>query len=180
MSLVADQVSERIIFRSPHPVITPRMDELRQRPFADRRLVYIEGRTLDQSRWYSRKACANRRRANIWRFLLVAAEVAAVSLAVGRVSGAWDVDLAGLLAAVIGAGTAWVAVKQFSPLASAYSVATKELALQATKLGAVSEEHWPLVAADAEEAISREHTTWIASRTGRATYRPGGHGDQSA
>ncbi|WP_425860720.1 DUF4231 domain-containing protein [Arthrobacter sp. TWP1-1] len=171
MSSVADQVSDRIVFESAHAVITPRMDELRQSSFEDRRVVYVEGRTLDQHRWYSRKARENRHRANIWRFLLIVAEVAAVSLAIGQVFGAWDVDLAGLLAAVIGAGTAWVAVKQFSPLASAYSVATKELALQEVKLRTVSEELWPLMAADAEEAISREHTTWVASRTGRATSR---------
>lgn len=171
MSLVADQVSDRIVFESPHTVITPRMDELRQSSFVDRREAYVKGRTLDQHRWYSRKARENRRRANIWRFFLIVAEVAAVSLAAGQVLGAWDVDLTGLLAASIAAGTAWVAVKQFSPLASAYSVAAKELALQEAKLRTVAEDRWTLVAADAEEAISREHTTWIASRTGRATSR---------
>ena len=73
----------------------------------------------------------------------------------------------GILAAFIAAGTAWVAVKQFSPLASAYSVATKELAVQASKLEMVAEPEWSLFVADAEEAISREHTTWLASRTGK-------------
>ena len=67
---------------------------------------------------------------------------------------------------MITAGTAWVAVKQFSPLASAYAVATKELGIQASRLLTVDEKDWPLLAADAEEAISREHTTWLASRIG--------------
>lgn len=88
-------------------------------------------------------------------------------LASGRVFGKWDIDSAGLLAVTISAGTAWASVKQYSPLASAYSITTKELGIQASKLKTVREADWALVAADAEEAISREHTTWLASRTGR-------------
>ncbi|WP_193086621.1 DUF4231 domain-containing protein [Brevibacterium aurantiacum] len=169
---VIDQVSDRIVFESSHAVVTPQMDQLRQLSFVDRQRAYVEGRTLDQHRWYARKARTNRRFANGWRFVLIVAEVAAVTLAVGQVLGAWSIDLAGLLAAIIGAGAAWVAVKQFTPLASAYSVATKELALQEGKLRTVSEERWSYVVADAEEAISREHTTWAASRTGRAAVVP--------
>ncbi|GAA5229894.1 DUF4231 domain-containing protein [Arthrobacter cryoconiti] len=173
MSAVADQVAERIIFDEEQPVLTEPMDALRARPFEERRAAYIQFRTQDQQQWYSRKARANRRQAAAWRFILILAEVIAVVLAAGRVFGGWSVDFAGLLAALIAACTAWVAVKQFSPLASAYSVATKELSLQSFRLSDVAEDDWPLVAADAEEAISREHTTWLASRTGSATIRPG-------
>jgi hypothetical protein len=98
---------------------------------------------------------------------LIAAEISALILAALRVFGGWDVDLAGFMGALIAAGSAWIAVKQYSTLGSAYSVAAKELAIQADKLRTVSEDEWPLVAADAEEAISREHTMWLASRTGK-------------
>lgn len=81
--------------------------------------------------------------------------------------GIGGVDFPGLMAAFIMAGAAWAAVKQFSPLAAAYSMASMELAIQADKLKSVPENDWPLVAADAEEAISREHTMWLASRTGK-------------
>lgn len=84
-----------------------------------------------------------------------------------RVFGGWDVDLAGLMGALIAAGAAWLAVKQFAPLASAYSIAARELALQADRLRHVTESDWSGTVADAEEAISREHTLWLASRTGR-------------
>lgn len=172
MSAVAEQVAERIIFDEGQPVLTESMDALRVKPFKERRAAYIESRTQDQRQWYARKARTNRHHATAWRVILIVAEVIAVVLAAGRVFGGWSVDFAGLLAALIAACTAWVAVKQFSPLASAYSVATKELGVQSSKLAAVEEDDWPLVAADAEEAISREHTTWLASRTGRAALRP--------
>lgn len=171
---VVDQVSDRVIFESSHAAVTPRMEQIRELSFLERRKAYIEGRTAEQKRWYARKARLNRRAGNLWRLFLIVAEIAAVSLAVGQLVGTWAIDMAGLMAAIIGAGVAWVAVKQFSPLASAYSVATKELALQETKLQTVTEDHWTLVAADAEEAISREHTTWVASRIGRPAARSSG------
>ncbi len=173
MSAIADKVAERIVFDEGQPVLTEQMDALRAGPFEERRAAYIESRTRDQQAWYARKARANRRHATAWRAILIVAEVIAVVLAAGSVFGGWSVDFAGLLAALIAACTAWVAVKQFSPLASAYSVATKELGIQSSRLAAVEEDDWQLVAADAEEAISREHTTWMASRTGRAAIPPG-------
>lgn len=170
MSDVADQVSEDVVFDADNPAITPAMDELRKSSFEDRRAAYIQSRTMEQKSWYATKARANQRQARTWRVLLIVAEVIAVVLAAGRAFGGWNVDLAGLLAALIAAATAWVAVKQFSPLASAYSIATKELSVQASRLTSVQEDDWVIVAGDAEEAISREHTTWLASRTGKASY----------
>lgn len=169
ISNVADQVAERIIFDSEQPAVTSTMDELRSRPFEVRRDTYLNCRTLDQQRWYADKARFNRHRANTWRVILLVAELVASVFAAGRVFGGWSIDFAGLLAALIAGGTAWVAVKQFSPLASAYAIAAKELGIQKLKLSSVEETEWQLVAADAEEAISREHTSWLASRTGRTS-----------
>lgn len=171
MESVVDEVADRLILAPSHPLITPQMDQLRQGSFSDRRATYVSGRTLEQQSWYAKKAQFNRRNANTWRLLLIVAELIAILLAIARIFEGWHVDLAGVLAATIAAGAAWVAVKQFTPLASAYTVAANELAVQADRLPSVTEERWPLVVADAEEAISREHTTWLASRTGRSAQR---------
>ncbi|WP_019748574.1 DUF4231 domain-containing protein [Rhodococcus erythropolis] len=171
MTEITREIDDVVVFDAADRVITEQMDRLRNAPFVDRRAAYIEGRTLAQKVWYAQKARYNRSRARLWRLFLILAEVAAVVLAFGRVFGQWHMDVAGLFASCIAAGAAWVAVKQFSPLASAYAVATKELGIQASKLRSVDEDRWPLVAADAEEAISREHTTWLASRTGRVSNR---------
>ena len=167
ISSIASQVSDNIIFDELDPVITDCMDILRSLEFPLRRSAYVKGRTLEQKQWYASKARTNRRKARLSSAFLALFEFIAVILAAGRTFGGWNIDLAGFLASLITAGTAWVAVKQFSPLASAYAVATKELGIQASKLLTVEEKEWPLLAADAEEAISREHTTWLASRIGR-------------
>ena len=61
-------------------------------------------------------------------------EVVSLLLAAVRVFGGWEVDLAGLCAAVVACGAAWIALKQFTSLASAYSTTATELALQTTRL----------------------------------------------
>lgn len=164
---IAKESSERITITTPGTLVTSGMQALREAAFDERREAYVKGRTEDQQKWYAKKAEANRKHATGWRVALVSAEVVALVLASLRVFGGWGVDLAGLMAALITAGAAWVAVKQFSPLAAAYSMAAMELAIQADKLKSVPENDWLLVAADAEEAISREHTMWLASRTGK-------------
>lgn len=173
ISRITQEINDVVVFEESDVVITHRMDELRSAPFTERRSAYVDGRTIDQKGWYAKKARHNMRQAQGWRLALTAAEIIAVMLAIGKLFGNWQIDAAGLFAAIIGAGAAWVAVKQFAPLASAYSVATNELGIQAGRLRSVEADRWPVAAADAEEAISREHTTWLASRTGRPAHGPG-------
>lgn len=169
MDEVSEGVAAHVVFSSQSFTCTDKMMEVRSAPYLERRTAYVAGRTQEQHTWYANKAKLNRRHATGWRVILVLAELLALVLAALRVFGGWDADLAGLMGALIAAGGAWVAVKQFVPLASAYSVAAKELAIQTEKLKGTAEQDWALVAADAEEAISREHTTWLASRTGRSS-----------
>lgn len=164
---VSREARDRVTVRPGHAVATSAMDNLRASSFDDRRAVYLNGRTRKQHKWYADKAEVNKRNATAWRLILISGEVISLGLAAARIFGDWDVDLAGLCAAVVASGTAWTAVKQFTTLASAYSTTASELALQTARLETVSESDWSLKAADAEEAISREHTLWLASRTGR-------------
>ncbi len=64
-------------------------------------------------------------------------EVVSLLLAAVRVFGGWEVDLAGLCAAVVACGAAWIALKQFTSLASAYSTTATELAVLTTDVGDV-------------------------------------------
>lgn len=168
---VSAEARDRVTIVSANPVVTPKMTELRLSPFLVRKDAYINGRTESQRLWYAKKAIANRRSATIWRIVLIVSEVIAVVLAAMRIFGGWTVDFAGLLGAIIAGGAAWTALKQHIPLASAYSTAAAELALQAARLRDLDEMEWAVTVADAEEAISREHTLWLASRTGKKPVR---------
>nr|WP_275934633.1 SLATT domain-containing protein [Curtobacterium citreum] len=81
--------------------------------------------------------------------------------------GADYLPLAGVVtaAAFIGAGAAWLALKQHTTLESAYSLTAAELQKQDATLTSATKDEWAAALADAEEAISREHTMWLASRS---------------
>jgi SMODS and SLOG-associating 2TM effector domain 1 len=99
---------------------------------------------------------------------------------VGLVTGAakafgWiDVDLLGIFAAAAAVATAWLQAKQHQTLATAYGVTSQELASVASEVEALTDEQkWAHFVGQAEEAISREHTLWRASRGLRIPPRRG-------
>lgn len=168
---VSREARDRVTVGPGGAVTTERMRALRSLPFDERRASYVEGRVVDQHEWYSRKARENRTSATRWRLVLIAGEIAAVVLAIVQALQPLPVAIAGFAATLIGCAGAWVAVKQYSNLASAYSVTATELALLKPQVEAATAEQWADVVDDAEEAISREHTLWLASRTGRSPAR---------
>ncbi|WP_455569946.1 SLATT domain-containing protein [Streptomyces tricolor] len=105
------------------------MNVLRARSFADRKNAYLRDRIEDQQRWYAIKASWNVARARRWRLLLVAVEGLGLAAAVLRLTGTLTFDLAGVLGAVLGAGAAWFAVRQYETLGRAYTFAATELSM---------------------------------------------------
>ncbi|MDQ4502299.1 DUF4231 domain-containing protein [Sinomonas sp. ASV322] len=162
--LLLQKGGDKISMSTESPLVTAWMTELRHSDFETRRAAYLEHRTRDQRNWYARKARQDKRKADAWRTALVAAEIIAVTASTLRVTKALEVDLAGILGAAIGAGAAWLALKQYAQLSAAYSLASRELSLQEDLLSQVNESEWAHAVSDAEEAISREHTMWLASR----------------
>ncbi|MCP2266858.1 DUF4231 domain-containing protein [Promicromonospora thailandica] len=145
-------------------VLTDSMLDLRRSPFSERRDAYLEQRTEEQRAWYWSNARKNEVRATAWRYALLLGELLAIVAAALSLGRDEPFDFAGIVAAFVAGGAAWLAIKQHSQLTSAYRVAAGELAIQADVLRGVSAEDWPQAVADAEEAISREHTMWLATR----------------
>ena len=93
-------------------------------------------------------------------------EVAGATAAILTAAGWLEVDLLGLAGALVAAGVSWLQTKQHNNLAESYSVAAQELAAIKAQIGSkTTEGDWARFVNDAEEAISREHTLWKASRT---------------
>ncbi|MFI9006031.1 DUF4231 domain-containing protein [Actinosynnema sp. NPDC053489] len=152
------------------PTVSHAMRGLRAADLATRRLVYITDRITDQQTWYSRKADFNDRRARQAQGLLYVFAGSGIAAAFTRAFGVIDFDLAGVAAALIAGGAAWSGTKQYSTLGRAYAYAATELTIVKDRLRLVEDEvTWAAEVADAEEAISREHTMWRASRTSATT-----------
>ena len=147
------------------PQITPEMAELRQRPLAERRETYRRARIAEQAEWYRAKAAANRAAGRRWLALAVAANAVGLAGAIGRFVDLYDADVLGVAAAVAGAAIAWSQLRQHRNLATAYALAAQELGVVGDRLrDPTTEEDWVEAVADAEAAISREHTMWLARR----------------
>jgi hypothetical protein len=145
--------------------ITDVMISLRAQDFARRRDLYLQGRIEDQRGWYSRKAVWNKHRANLWIVVSLVAEVAGLVLGAAKAFGHLHLDLLSVCAAIAATVTAWAQAKQHQNLATAYGVTAQELAAVASELrGLTDESNWARFVGQAEEAISREHTLWRASR----------------
>lgn len=151
--------------------VTSQMRELRAKGFEERKAAYLEGRIKNQQNWYAEKANDCNEKSCWWKVVLVTGEVLALvwSIACAMNPGLWNAT--GLLTTVIGCGSAWVSLKQFDNLKTAYAAASHELTHIAAKLEVADDANWALVVDDAEEAISREHTLWLASRSGVTSVR---------
>jgi hypothetical protein len=146
--------------------IGPALRRVRSLPLEERRALYRNGRIDAQHAWYRGKARWNERRATQWSLVLTGLEALGLGGAVLKAMGTFGFDLLGLASALVGAGAAWVQTKQHQNLASAYQVASQELAVIGAHGDWASEEPaWAHFVDQAEEAISREHTTWRASHT---------------
>lgn len=147
------------------PQLTDEMRNVRSQPFESRRDEYREGRIASQQAWYSEKADWNNRRAVAWRVIVLVVELGGLLLGLLKVAGAVDVDLLGFAAALATALGAWLQAKQHEELGRAYAIASQELgAIRSLIAKPESEEQWAAFVDEAEEAVSREHTLWRASR----------------
>lgn len=141
------------------------MSDQRRASWEDRKKVYLAERLHQQKTWYADKAKYNKRRSTQWRTALVALEFLGVITSLVAAFQSWLPLLAPVLAAMVGAGVAWMETKQHDFNSRAYAAAVFDLAQAETKLEvAESEQEWAMEVSNSEDAISREHTLWLASR----------------
>ncbi len=151
-----------------HELITPAMRALRGKPFAVRQEVYVRDRVREQRDWYHRRAAQARRALARWQALTAVGTVAALAFAAAK-AYEWgsSMDLAGLASSVAAAGVAWSELRQYHPLIAAHATVAQELSTMAVTLDATAaESRWAAGVASAEEAISPEHTAWLARHNG--------------
>lgn len=148
------------------PAISDWMIDQRGSVLCDRRKSYLSARITDQKNWYSSKAALSKSRSKQWRGVLVLFEITG---AIASLIAALSENMAALspaLAAVIVAIVAWTETKQYDFNARAYSAAVSDLVNAEEKLLLADDESsWAKEVDDAEEAISREHVVWWATRS---------------
>jgi hypothetical protein len=145
--------------------ITDTMRRMREEPLAVRRAVYEMGRIEDQRLWYVGRARRHNRSARFWSLVVFVATAAGLFLSFPKAFGRLGVDSLGLASAIAASVTAWTQLKQYRPLCTAYVLTAQELALVRSHVRSIEDEDaWAQAISQAEEAISREHTMWLARR----------------
>lgn len=145
--------------------ITDSMSDIRKDKIKDRVAYYKKRRVDDQITWYRNKSRFNEKRASAWGYSVLIFELIALVAAILRFGGITDFDFSGIIAAAAAAALSWIQSKQFETLSQSYSVTSHELARVTSTLTNVrTEAEWSNLVEQSEEAISREHTLWVASR----------------
>jgi uncharacterized membrane protein YhaH (DUF805 family) len=146
--------------------VTTWMSGLRGSPVGVRRDAYLSQRVEEQRAWYANKASENLRNQRWWFIgFLVAQVLACLTVIAEALEPTMTIRLAGLFAALSAALLAWMQIKRYHELAQAYGLAAQELAMIRSRgAHAMTEDELARFVADAETAISREHTGWIARR----------------
>ena len=144
--------------------VTAEMRRLRSLPLEERIATYKKGRIEDQRAWYADKAEWNRKRADWYQAGLVVIELAAFGTALVTALLGLSISFYSLLAALAIAGVGWLQIRQHRSTADSYALASHELgAINSTFDSVDGEDAWEDFVDQAEGAISREHTLWLAS-----------------
>lgn len=142
------------------------LSALRGAPLEKRKEAYLRHRLNDQMNWYASKSKKSKKKAGNWRGLLLALEIAGGVTGLLKAVGVADIPIDAVLATGMGAIGAWLEAQQHDQVGTAYAVAVADLSDARVRLEMASDEDsWAQAVNDAEDAISREHTRWRASRS---------------
>jgi hypothetical protein len=148
------------------PNISDEMLKVRNLNMEQRKDYYIKHRIEDQKKWYATKAEFNKTKYNFWFIAIIAAQGIALACAIYLIRNPdsnWN--LVGLFTTISACALSWLQLKQHQELKQAYTTAAQELnfILESASL-ITSEVKLSEFVLDSENAISREHTLWLAQK----------------
>lgn len=146
-----------------HEIITKLMWAIRNKSLDERKKFYKEERIKNQLYWYKRKSKENRYLYQIWIFTSLFSIVCAIALIVFPISKTLDLNLEFLFAFFVVIIHFWIQINQFQELKISYEVTANELkSIIEIFPNLETQEDFSQFVLDSENAISREHTLWIA------------------
>jgi hypothetical protein len=137
---------------------------VRRKSVTERANLYLTERIKGQLSWYTENSEENDK--NGPPVLYLAAGTQAVACLVAVILINYEIpDFGGVFATASASALAWMQIRRYEDLAQAYSTAAKELSsIGSAQVAGFSEQQLSRFVLDAENAISREHTLWLAKR----------------
>ncbi len=147
-------------------VVTSRMKDVRKGTVTERKECYLRDRLKHQRDWYSRNASENRRAARFWFLVGLTAQGGALVIALLAIFQPDALNTLGIFTTAATAATAFLQLRRHDELAKSYNLAVRDLdKIRERMENARHENVFRECVTEAEEAISREHKTWVARRT---------------
>lgn len=146
--------------------ITSKMYEVRDYDLSRRKEFYIRNRIDNQIAWYTDKADKNKTRYECWFWAVICMQFFAI-IAIGYLifNPNSDFNLVGIFTTISASFFSWLQLKKYQENKEAYNTAMSELNLIKTEAKYIeSEEHFAKFVLDSENAMSREHTMWLAQK----------------
>ncbi|QJW89105.1 DUF4231 domain-containing protein [Spirosoma taeanense] len=148
------------------PVITQSMINVRSLSLENRKEYYIQNRIEDQKNWYATKAQFNKNRYNSWfTVIIIAQSVSLISIVylINSPNSNWN--FVGFFTTISASAISWLQLKRHQELKQAYTTASQELNLIVSLADEITgENEFSKFVLDSENAVSREHTLWLAQR----------------
>ncbi len=163
---IASKLAKLVPVSVSQAPVSDEMRAVRHQSLDERVSLYLNERIRGQMAWYSSKSDLNVAQGKYWSLAAIATQAGALMLGIVGAANDWSFDFVGVFSAAAASAVAWVAVKQFEVLGRSYAVASNELSSIEARISSQpwDERSWATFVNEAEEAISREHTSWQASR----------------
>lgn len=151
---------------SNYPQITEKMRYVRTLSTKQRKEIYIINRIKDQRTWYGNNSEINRKKKDKSFVAIIAAQILALAgvIFVIRYTDLF-INPVGFFSTIAASVLAWLQVKQYQELAQSYGLAAQELGMiQEESKSVRNDQELSRFVLNSENAISREHTLWIARK----------------
>jgi len=148
------------------PIITSEMKTIRELQLEDRKKYYLLNRIDNQIDWYKRKATKNKDKYEYWFWAVIIAQILAI-ISIGYLIkfSECNFNFVGLFSTLSACFFSWLQLKKYQENKEAYTTATFELNLIKQEGEEInSEEAFSKFVLDSENAMSREHTMWLAQK----------------
>lgn len=148
------------------PIITSKMEEIRSKSIEERRAFYLKNRIKNQIDWYASKADTNENKYEYWFWVVIIAQAfAIISIIVLIKYPEFNFNFVGLFTTLSASFLSWLQVKKYQENKEAYTTALSELRMIETLSESINtEEEFAKFVLDSENAMSREHTIWLAQK----------------
>lgn len=152
-------------------MISDEMISIRNSTFEIRKNIYLESRVQDQINWYSKKSKSSSKNKNITFSFIIGSQILGVIFFISELNSEPKYSFSSLSIALTTIFIAVLQLKKYQELTDSYGITSSELKFIKEKSKFIkNDDDLEKYVDDTENAISREHTLWLARRDNIELY----------